>query len=159
MTIQAIIPDSLIRILRSSETNESSCFPPTEIFNEGWMLRLLLYAVQTLGINSTPLAFEDGARWYSEALLGSSFGRQHRADPLAEGVTNADGVIGHFDFRPATKAGLRLRPGAKQFVVVEAKMFSKLSTGTKNARTYNQAARNVACMATAMRRRPSPGPR
>jgi PIN domain nuclease of toxin-antitoxin system len=34
------------------------------------------------------------------------------------------------------------RPG-----VIEAKMFSNLSRGTKNALEYDQAARNVACMA------------
>ena len=32
-------------------------------------------------------------------------------------------------------------------VVIEAKMFSKLSPGVTNAKYFNQAARNVACMA------------
>jgi hypothetical protein len=41
---------------------------------------------------------------------------------------------------------------ATQFIVVEAKMGSKLSSGTTNASTYDQAARNVACMAEAIRR-------
>jgi hypothetical protein len=35
--------------------------------------------------------------------------------------------------------------------VVEAKMFSKLSSGVTNASYYNQAARNVACMAEVIR--------
>jgi hypothetical protein len=60
--------------------------------------------------------------------------------------------VGQFDFEPATKSGLRLSPGAKQFVVVEAKMFSNLSVGTKNAPAHNQAVRNVACMAAAIQR-------
>jgi hypothetical protein len=37
-------------------------------------------------------------------------------------------------------------------VVIEAKMFSKLSSGVKNASYYNQAARNVACIADVLRR-------
>jgi hypothetical protein len=71
-------------------------------------------------------------------------------DPLGEGFTNADAVIGHFDFRASTKAGLQLSSDVRQFVVVEAKMFSNLSLGTKNASNYDQAARNVACMADAI---------
>jgi len=96
--------------------------------------------------------FQAGASWYSEALLASPFAAQQRADALAEGFTNADGVIGQFAFRPTTRAGLELAPNATQFAVVEAKMFSNLSSGTKNAPTYNQAARNVACMAQALAR-------
>ena len=37
-------------------------------------------------------------------------------------------------------------------MVIEANMFSKLSTGVKNASYYNQAARNVACIAEVLRR-------
>lgn len=40
----------------------------------------------------------------------------------------------------------------RSFAVVEAKMFSGLSNGTTRASAYNQAARNVACMAEALRR-------
>jgi hypothetical protein len=69
---------------------------------------------------------------------------------LGEGFTNADAVIGHFDLDALTRAGLRLRPHAKQFTVVEAKMFSPLSARTKNAPSYNQAVRYVACMAAAI---------
>ncbi len=144
------IPDRLLRILRSCEADETSCFPPTEVFNEGWMLRLVLDAFRTLRIRDHPLSFADGAKWYSEALLSSPFRPRSKADSLAEGFTNADGVIGHFDFRASTKAGLRLDPVGGQFVVIEAKMFSNLSAGTKNAPAYNQAARNVACMAAAI---------
>jgi hypothetical protein len=146
------VPESLIRILRSSADSSSPRFPPTEVYNEGWMLRLLLDAIQHLGLRSSPLAFEAGSSWYSEALLGSPFAARYRGDPLAEGFTNADGVVGHFDFLPTTKAGFRLRADATQFMVIEAKMFSNLSVGTKNAPTYNQAARSLACMATAIQK-------
>jgi hypothetical protein len=97
-----------------------------------------------------PLRFESGGRWYSEARLGSPFKPRWRGDPLGEAYTNADGVVGHFEFRPETETGLTISSDATQFVVIEAKMFSGLSAGTKNAPTYNQAARNVACMAQAI---------
>ncbi len=48
---------------------------------------------------------------------------------------------------PAAKTGLVLRKDATQFVVVEAKIGSRLSVGTTNAKTFNQATRNVACIA------------
>jgi hypothetical protein len=145
-----MIPDRLIDILRRCETDEGTPFPPTGIFNEGWMLRLVLDAVQNLKLRNQPLSFLEGSRWYSEALLSSPFRPRTKGDTLSEGFTNADAVIGDFEFRATTKAGLWLRPGCRQFVVAEAKMFSNLSAGTKNAPTYNQAARNVACMAAAI---------
>ncbi len=150
-TEKTVIPERFYKILQSCE-NEGSpgYFPATEVFNEGWMLRLVLDALQTLNIPNHPLTFLKGSNWYSEALLSSPFRPRFKPDPLGEGFTNADGVIGHFDFRVSTKSGLSLGPEAKQLVVLEAKMFSNLSSGTKNAPGYNQAARNVACMAAAI---------
>lgn len=103
-----MIPDRLLRILRTSEDTATARFPPTEIFNEGWMLRLTLDAIQSAAPPSLPFRFAPGANWYSEVLLSSPFGARQRADSLAEGFTNADGVVGQFDFRPTTRAGLEL---------------------------------------------------
>ncbi|RWQ57829.1 hypothetical protein [Mesorhizobium sp.] len=114
------------------------------------MLRLLLDAIQSIKLVPSRLALEPGARWYSEARLSSPFAPRRRADGLAEGLTNADGVLGQFEFRRATRTGLSLKPGANQLVVLEAKMYSNLSPGTKNAPAYNQAVRNLACMAWAL---------
>jgi hypothetical protein len=140
-----MIPERLLEILRSASGDETN-FPATDVFNEGWMLRLILDAIQTNKIDND-LGFMPQSRWYSEARLDSPFQPAARADALGEGSTRADGVIGHFTFREQTKAGLRLHRDASQFVVVEAKMFSNLARGTKNASQYDQAARNVACMA------------
>ena len=41
---------------------------------------------------------------------------------------------------------------ARQFTVIEAKIGAGLSSGTKNAPDFDQAARNVACMAEVMNR-------
>jgi hypothetical protein len=87
----------------------------------------------------------------SEALLASPFLARHRGDELAEAYTHADDVVGHFNFRTATKAALKLNSNARQFVVLEAKMSSKLSAGTRRVSTYDQAARTVDCMAKTSR--------
>lgn len=121
--------------------------PPTELYNEGWMLRLLLDWFDRNRQFEHLLRFGPDARWYSEALLPSRFLALTRGDPRAESFTHADGVIGHFSVSPRERGDVRLLQSSKQLLVVEAKMGSKLSSGTTNAAGYDQAARNVACMA------------
>jgi hypothetical protein len=138
--------DALARIERllAGCASAESHLPPTTLYNEGWMLRLVLDWCSTHPNSVAAFPFLPGARWYSEALLPSRFGGRgaHR-----EGFTHADAVIGHFRFRAGGRGDIELSPRARQLSVVEAKMGSPLSAGTSNAKTYNQAARNVACMA------------
>lgn len=120
--------------------------PPTQIYNEGWMLRIILDWFAKHSGNDHILSFPGDGRWYSEALLASPFLSQVRGDPLGESYTHADGVIGHFEIGNNGYGDLLLRSGATHFIIIEAKMFSKLSPGVTHARYYNQAARNVACI-------------
>jgi len=140
-------------LLKSCET-DTPLISLTLFYNEGWMLRLIVdrFAAIDLWRDSHPLAVPPGCRWYSEALLPSAFLKESRVDPRGESWTHADGVIGHFDIGNAAKGDLTLHADAQHFVVLEAKMFSKLSTGIKNAQYYNQAARNVACIAEVLQR-------
>lgn len=126
---------------------ERPVLPPTELFNEGWMLRLVLDWFDRHPDADHALAFSHGATWYSEALLPSRFLPERRGDSLAESFTHADGVIGHIKIDSGVRGDAKLLGGLSQFVVTEAKLGSSLSAGTKNAPTYDQAARNVACMA------------
>jgi hypothetical protein len=125
----------------------STIMPPTELYNEGWMLRLMLDWLDQHREVDHPLAFLPKARWYSEALLPSRFKPRQRGDRLAESFTHADGVIGHFEIAPGERGAAALHEDAQQFVVCEAKLGSGLSLGTTNAASFDQAARNVACMA------------
>lgn len=127
--------------------------PPTQLYNEGWMLRLALDRFASIHMKNEPhpLAVPPGCRWYSEALLPSAFLPEYRGDSRAESWTRADGVIGHFDIGNGAKGNLTLHSDATHFVVLEAKMFSKLSAGVKNAPEFNQAARIVACIAEVLR--------
>jgi hypothetical protein len=138
--------DVITRILNRCGTADS-VLPPTEIFNEGWVLRLVLDWFDRNRDFIHPLSFAPDARWYSEALLPSRFLPQTRGDQRAESFTHADGVIGHFSISPGQRGDASILPDAKQFIVTEAKLGSSLSPGTKNAPTYDQAARNVACIA------------
>jgi hypothetical protein len=141
----ARLPVEIVRVYETIGTH-TPCIRPTELYSETWLLRLFL-SLAFSGSQCLPFSIESGTRWFSEALLPSRFLPRFRADTLAEGETNADGVVGHFRFDPRTKAGLLLEKDCSQFVVCEAKMFSKLSNGTTKAPTYDQAARSVGCIA------------
>jgi hypothetical protein len=127
-------------------------FPPTLLYNEGWLLRLVMDWFSANDVPDHRLSFAPGARWYSEALLPSAFLARYGGDPLAGSWAHADGAIGHFAVGKERKTDLSLLPDAQHFVALEAKLFSRLSSGVTNARYFDQAARNVACVAEVLRR-------
>ena len=118
---------------------------PTIIYNEGWMLRLVLNWLSENRSIKHYLSFFENSNWFSEASLPTFFKAKFRGDKLSETYTHADGVYGNI--QPYNgKDYIKLEKNCKQFVVVEAKMFSKYSEGISNAKSYNQVARTVACM-------------
>ena len=138
-------------MLEACEAGDPS-FPPNVLFNEGWLLRIILDWFERHGGDRYPLSPLPGARWFSEAWLPSAFLPRYRGDRLAESRTHADGVLGHFTIGDPGTAGLNLLPDARQLVVIEGKLFNRLSAGVKNAPYYDQAARSVACIAEVLRR-------
>lgn len=142
---------SLLTHLLSQAHTPDTHFPPTILYNEGWMLRLVLEWFSGNIQYDHPLAFYEDSNWYSEALLPSQFKPRSQKDSLGESYTHADGTIGHFTIGGSGKGDLVINEDASQFIILEAKMFSKLSTGVSNARYFDQAARYVACMAEVLR--------
>ena len=138
-------------LIDATET-EPPRFPPTLLYNEGWMLRLVLDWFNTHEVQGHPLSFHAEATWFSEALLPSPFRARYRGDRRAETRTHADGIIGHIEIGAAGKAGAELLSNARQLVAVEAKIGSSLKGGTRNAPTFDQAARSVACVAEVLSR-------
>ena len=141
-----------IQTLLENCSNNKRHFPPTTLYNEGWMMRLTIDWFARNNIDNYPLAFPENGTWYSEALLPSTFLPRYRGDKYSESWTHADGASGHFEPGSSGDGDLSVLPHAKHLVIVEAKMFSKLSPGVKNASYYNQAARNVACIAEVLQR-------
>jgi len=127
-------------------------FRPTEIYNESWLIKVVLQHASTIKDTDHYLGSLPGSTWFSEGILPTVFKARFRGDPLSEARTNADGVIGHFRIGDKAKADLELIEEAKQFTVVEAKVGSRLTSGVTHAKYYDQAARTVACMAEAIRR-------
>ena len=135
----------ILEILEKADKRDTN-IPPTLLYNEGWMLRTVLQQIKEKRINHPDLTFtDDGINWYSEALLPTPFSARMKGDKLCETRTHADGVVGKFNIEK--KGDLILNDLCNFFYVIEAKMYSKLSTGTKNAKNFNQAARTVACIA------------
>ena len=116
------------------------------------MLRVVLDWYSQSSIIDHPLSFSPKSTWFSEARLYSAFLPRFQGDPLAEAHTNADGAIGEFQVGVSGKADLVLNENATHFVVLEAKLFSLLSKGVTHASFFDQAARNVACIAEVLDR-------
>jgi hypothetical protein len=133
-------------MLRLANT-ENRIFSATILYNEGWLLRLVLDWFSRHRSLRHPLNFTSDARWFSEALLRSQFFARQRGDHLAETSTHADGVVGHVIIGQSARANTKLAEGATQFIVTEAKLFSRLSPGVKHAPYFDQAARSIACIA------------
>jgi len=142
----------LLSNLINSFDPENPNFRPTELYNESWLVKLMLREASNLPDSEFPIGFLPESSWFSEALLPSAFGARYQGDPLGESRTNADGVVGHIAIGRQAKADLELDKPVTQFTVVEAKIGSPLSAGTSNARYFDQAARNVACMAEVIAR-------
>ena len=136
-------------MLRLCDSDDRT-IPPTDLFNEGWLLRCLLHWLAENPRLSHPLAVPLGRRWYSEALLATQFFRRPGRDDLWESHTHADGVVGDFTIGNTGEGDLRLDDTAEHFVVIEAKLASGLAERVTNAPGYDQAARTVACMAHAL---------
>ncbi len=87
------ILDRVLELLSASYGGARN-FPATDLFNEGWMLRLVIDWFSRNRSIDFDLKFSDTATWYSEALLPSAFLPRYRGDKLAESWTHADGVMG-----------------------------------------------------------------
>lgn len=142
----------LLSELISSFDPANPNFRPTELYNESWLMKLVFHQAASIPDEDFSLGFLSGSSWFSEALLPTAFKARFQGDPLSEFRTNADGVIGHILIGTKAKADLELKPNATQFTVVEAKVGAPLSSGTSNAKYFDQAARNVACAAEVMAR-------
>jgi hypothetical protein len=133
-------------------TSDQYVFPPTDLYNEGWLLRIILDWFSRQPPSNHELSFSDGCKWFSEALIPSQFLARFRGDPLSETWTHADGIIGHIKIGRDRKTDATVEANASHLVITEAKMFSRLSAGVKNAPYFNQAARYAACMAELLNR-------
>lgn len=141
--------DTLANRCDSEPKNDGGKFMcPTDVYNEGWMLKLTLAFLigmpDDANLSEDLKQIRDAAKagWMAEGRLHPAF--EH------EQCTHADAVLGDIEVDKDKKWCATLKEDATKFVVIEAKLGSNLSKGTKNAKDFDQAARTVACMAYEM---------
>lgn len=134
-------------------------FPATELYSETWMLRILssIYLSPSQNYNKLRsnhldilLPLDMDVRFFSEGLMETKFTKGNLGPGPNEQRTHADGIFGHIVIDDKTIAGIKMKDDANQFVVIEAKMGSKLSKGTTRAKYWDQTSRIVACIARYM---------
>lgn len=140
------IPDTFFDLLKT----ESRSLNPTLIFNEGWMTRQLVQISIQQKLVIKEVDFGAIGNWCTEGLLASPFLALSRSDSHAEGYTHADLICGDVTYNFDNSGEVKLLNGAATFGVIEAKMKSNLSQKVSKATDYNQASRNLACMAMQM---------
>ena len=129
--------------------------PQSEIYNETWMLRLVLSLMSKVDTKSNTftdsqsdshlgdvcMAVKSG--WISEGGLKPVF-KQER-------TTWTDAIVGAVQ-KSSSNRNIEKNEGAiyKGVIVIEAKMGSDLSVGGSSLKGYNQVARNIACLARFM---------
>ena len=138
--------ETVTRILSRCSTPKTNICP-TILYNEGWMTRLLVSISTDAGLQFNGIDFSNIRHWYSEGLLSSPFLARNRSDCLAEGYTHADMALGDFRVDASNRGDITIEGTDGIFGVIEAKMGSPLSAGTKNAPEYDQASCNLACIA------------
>jgi hypothetical protein len=141
----------LFEIYEESRLNEGKpecLFAETLIFNEGWLLRSVLREWRTSSMSSelSFLPFPSDAKVYSEGQLHTPFKARWSGDPKAESHTRVDGVAGHFSIADGTRSGIELSPDCRYIAVFEAKLYSPIGKGVKNASDYDQVSRTAACL-------------
>lgn len=136
--------ENIIAIINSIDS-EFPNINPTLIYNEGWMTRLLVRQSLKEKIKLKSLNFGEISNWTSEALISSPF---IKAKTYREGYTHADIALGDFNVNYENRGEIIIPDNAKIFGIIEAKMGSDLSKKTANTINYNQASRNLACIAS-----------
>lgn len=152
--------EALSECCRTEDGKEIPPIARSEVYNETWMLRLTLALLHDykggFKIKNGKKTILEGIRkavrkrWISEGGLHPAF--KH------EGPTWADAVIGDIDLGTKMKREIIVKALDREstgIIVIEAKIGSKLSKGiTHEKQNYNQAARNIACLAKLVRGQP-----
>jgi hypothetical protein len=128
--------------------------PSQQCDSEGWMLSLALdlFASIDLKDGRHPLTVPLWSRWHSEALLPPTFLSESQEESITESWTHADAFIGHFDIGNGAKQDVTLCLDVRHVVVIEAKMYSKLTASAEKVNYCNGGANNEASIAEVLKR-------
>lgn len=122
--------------------------PKTTIFNEDWLLKVLLYLLKNDNKKTKVdafLSFPEKAEINTKIQLYTPFAQRKRSDQTGEDNINADGIVGEYRFIPGTKSIIQLNENFSHFSIFESKVLSGLSS-VRHKGTWNQISRTIAGM-------------
>lgn len=121
--------------------------PKTTIYNEDWLLRILLYFLKNddnlKDLTAPYLPFAERAKIYSKAQLYTPFAQRTNEDKTGEDNVNVDGVAGEWTNISGTKLLIQLDKNFSYITVFESKILSGLSP-VRHKGTWNQISRTIA---------------
>ena len=150
-TSSSLVMDRIQTMLKSCMT-DSPPLPLTIVYNENWLLRLVVDWFSAHHVPQQLLTFPDNAWWFGEALLPTPFGADTKRKRPGDAWTQVDAVVGQFEIRNPARPELVLLPNSTHLVVLEARMASETSSGVPGAKYYDKAACTIASMAETLRR-------
>ncbi len=145
----------LLELYEQSKLNKGNpkcIFPETMIFNEGWLLRVILNRLMEVkDVKDTNLSdflpFPKDSKIYSEGRLTTPFKPITQQDTTStEKQTHIDGIVGDFELYETTKSGIKISDDFKYLSIFESKICSPLSSGTENEPNFDQVTRTISCM-------------
>ena len=129
--------------------NNKNNILPSEVYNEGWMLRLILKWFSDKRKSGYPLSFNKDAVWFSEGMLEAisvkSKSKYVKPDAIIGNICiGKHGVLNNKNCAKAN-AYFDIRPqfNCSQFIAIEAKMNSSLNKNTVNGIKINQVTKYV----------------
>ena len=149
----------------ASSDSESSAFrfpiAKSEVYNETWLLRLVLAFIHDLEFNCVPQDKNETVFLHIRNAVKSQWISEGGLSPVfeLEGATWTDAILGNVELSclksdrhsksdKKTKRAIKLSDQDDVgVVIIEAKVGSDLDTGVTHADDYNQVARNIACLA------------
>lgn len=144
------LPPSLHRLIDSSAITPR--YPPTSIFNEGWLVRLVMDWFSQHPASGHPLHFLSGSTWFSDGLIATPFLPRFRNDPLGEGRAHTSAVFGHIAISRENKVDLVAGTELPQFCVIDARLMNDPNPSQRGFPGFDPSARLVACTAETLRR-------
>lgn len=129
--------------------------PQSEIYNETWMLRLVLSLMSKVDAKSNTFtdSQSDSHLWDVCKAVKSGWISEGGLKPVfkQERTTWTDAIVGAVQ-KSSSNRNIEKNEGAiyKGVIVIEAKMGSDLSIGGSSLKRYNQVARNIASLARFM---------
>ena len=129
--------------------------PQSEIYNETWMLRLVLSLMSKVDTKSNTFTDSQSDSHLRDVCMAVKCGwiSEGGLKPIfkQESTTWTDAIVGAVQ-KSSSNRNIEKNEAAiyKGVIVIEAKMGSDLSAGGSRLKGYNQVARNIACLARFM---------